>query len=95
VSAEFVDEATQPSQDLAPGYGFLWWLLGGRGGDTAPGQGEVESGGPQGYAALGLGNQVSAVFPERELVVTRMGDGGTDFGVAEIAEWAATVERED
>lgn len=94
ISAEYVAEATEPSQDLVPRYGFLWWLLGGEGGETAAGQGDTGSGGPVGYAALGLGDQVMAVYPDQGLVVTRMGDANNDFGVAEISEWVGTVERE-
>jgi CubicO group peptidase (beta-lactamase class C family) len=92
LSADFVAEATSPSQDLNPSYGFMWWLLGGRGGDTAAGQGDIASGGPEGFAALGLGDQVAAVFPDKGLVITRMGDAGNNFGVAQIAAWVHSVD---
>lgn len=92
VSAAFVEEAVEPSQELNPGYGLLWWLLGERDADTAPGQGGVSAAGADGFAALGLGDQVLAVFPDTGLVVTRLGPPGGDFGVAQIGEWAATLD---
>ncbi|QGG94814.1 serine hydrolase domain-containing protein [Actinomarinicola tropica] len=92
LSEAFVSEAVQPSQSLNPTYGFLWWLLGDVDASTAPGQGDVSGGGAEGYAALGLGNQVLAVFPDTGLVVTRLGPQGGDFGAAQIGDWAATVD---
>lgn len=92
VSESFVAEAVQPSQELEPTYGLLWWLLGVEDSATALGQGEVEGDAAEGFAALGLGNQVCAVFPDTGLVVTRLGGGDGSFGVAEIARWAATVD---
>lgn len=91
VSEDFVAEAVSPSQDLLPTYGYLWWLLGEADSETAPGQGEVSADSAQGFAAIGLGNQVVAVFPDSGLVVSRMGSGG-GFGAAQIAEWVATVD---
>lgn len=92
VSESFVEEAVEPSQDVNPEYGFLWWIIGEDGGETAPGQGDLPEAGPSGYAALGLGDQVLAVYPEDGLVVTRLGNANGGFGVAQITEWAATVE---
>lgn len=97
VSAEFVAEATRPSQELNQAYGLLWWLLGDADADTAVGQGGLVAEGAPGFAALGLGDQVVAVFPGSGLVVTRMGDDG-GFGVGQISTWAAglglpTAER--
>jgi CubicO group peptidase (beta-lactamase class C family) len=94
LSEEFVDEATAPSQDLNPSYGYLWWLLGSGDRATAAGQGSLGDG-AAGYAALGLGDQVMAVFPEDDIVVTRMGDAGGTFGAAEISEWVGTLELDE
>ncbi len=91
LSADYVAEAVRPSQDLVPSYGFLWWILGGADSETAPGQGDIESDGAAGYAAIGLGDQVTAIFPATGVVITRMGDARGGFGVAQIAAWAATV----
>jgi CubicO group peptidase (beta-lactamase class C family) len=77
VSSAWIAEATRSSTDLNPGYGFLWWLFGldDDAAPTAPGQGAVPPGN-DGYAALGLGGQVIAVIPGRDLVVTRLGAPG-------------------
>lgn len=69
VPAEWVAEATSPSQDLNPDYGLLWWLY-------PEGSIVVEAGldvPPAAYAALGLGGQIVLVVPEDGLVITRMG----------------------
>lgn len=91
VSASFVEEATQPSQDLNPTYGFLWWIIGQADGETAVGQGDVSAEGAAGFAAIGLGDQISAVFPDSGLVITRMGQGG-DFGAAQLSAWVAGID---
>jgi CubicO group peptidase (beta-lactamase class C family) len=91
VSRRWVREATTPSQDLNPDYGFLWWLDPG-GDEEGAGPGAGDDGGdappPAGsYAALGLQSQVVAVFPSSGIVVTRMGwpaEDGTNFGVDDI-----------
>lgn len=98
LSSEWVDEATHPSQDLNPNYGFLWWLFGdraGRGGGTTPRGGTVPPAEPGTgfYAALGLGNQIVAVFPDSGVVVTRIGTqrglgavaAGPQFSVSNVA----------
>ena len=112
LSSEWVDEATNVSQDLNPNYGFLWWLFGDRAGDfeTAGGEGQPSPGqGDDGglglYAALGLGNQVVAVFPEEGVVVTRIGtqlggplsqgEAGPQFGVGNIAAGIAEALGEE
>jgi CubicO group peptidase (beta-lactamase class C family) len=69
VSRGWVEKSVTPSQALNPGYGFLWWLDA-EGGDD--------------YAALGLDDQVVAVFPDEGLVVTRL--GGPGFGRGDIVE---------
>ena len=109
VSAEWVDEATNVSQDLNPNYGFLWWLFGDRAGDfeMAGGDGQPAPGADGGaplFAALGLGNQVVAVFPDSGVVVTRIGsqkqgaDGqpeGPQFGVGNISGGIAAALGEE
>lgn len=93
VSAEWVAEATSPSQELNPGYGFLWWLNTSGGTDTEVAGGESLPGGGAGqgdtYAALGLFNQIVGVFPDDEVVATRLGDDrgadGSAFGLGELA----------
>lgn len=72
LSSEWVDAATRPSQDLNPGYGFLWWL------NTVPGpDDESERMAPEAsadlFAAQGMFGQTILVDPESEVVVTRLG----------------------
>ena len=89
VSADFVAEATNPSQELNPGYGLLWWLFGDDTEalvETAPGQDPVPAGEPRAYAALGLGGQIIVVVPEHELVVTRLVSSQTPGSQANLAD---------
>jgi CubicO group peptidase (beta-lactamase class C family) len=69
VPAEYVQEATSPSQDVNPDYGFLWWLY--PEGSVVPDPGVANP--PAAFAALGLGGQLVVVVPEDGLVITRMG----------------------
>lgn len=91
ISSDYVAEATRPSQELNPGYGFLWWLgSGGGGGNTVSSQ--PASGGPVDdvYAAIGLFNQLIVVFPSAGVVVTRMGaekgPDGSGFSLGDVAD---------
>jgi CubicO group peptidase (beta-lactamase class C family) len=56
VSARWVEQSTERSQNLNPGYGLLWWLY-----DNPAGFGA------QGYLATNL-----YVFPKQELIIVRM-----------------------
>lgn len=82
VSAEYVAQATSPSQDLNTPYGFLWWLNedGRRQGLGTGGAGVVDDGtfnwpdAPEdAFAALGLGDQIALVVPSEDLVFVRLG----------------------
>jgi CubicO group peptidase (beta-lactamase class C family) len=78
LSSAWVEEATSPSQDLNTSYGFLWWLNGGGTVANPDGSGVREGGiAPHApddmYAALGLGNQIVAVFPSSGVVAVRLG----------------------
>ena len=79
VSEEWVDTATQSSQEISPGYGYWWWLSG----ETPtldstdfselPG-GSLHPFGPDdSFCAVGLGSQFIEVIPEHNMVVVRMG----------------------
>jgi CubicO group peptidase (beta-lactamase class C family) len=104
VPEEWVAEATTPSQEINPGYGFLWWLNhpGGRrdvtratgagedGGEGAAGQ--AADGAPEDmYWALGLGGQVISVDPGSETVVVRLGPGRVD---GPSAQWGPAQAAE-
>lgn len=78
VSAGYLRQATAPSQDLNPAYGFLWWE------NAKPGYGaeeavrgtadlRFEGSPPDTFAALGAGGQVVLVVPSLDLVVVRQG----------------------
>ena len=86
VSADYLREATHPSQDLNTVYGFLWWLnsdgrrvagLDGAG-DPVVDDGDVAwpDAPPDTYAAQGLGGQLAIVDPSEGLVITRLGPTG-------------------
>jgi CubicO group peptidase (beta-lactamase class C family) len=60
VPAGWLDEALSPSQELNPGYGYLWWLAGRPGADDL-------------VAALGARDQKLYVCPSRDFVVVRQG----------------------
>jgi CubicO group peptidase (beta-lactamase class C family) len=86
VSADYVREATSPSQDLNTVYGLLWWVNGDgrRLVDITGGSTQVVDDGSMfwpdapedAYAALGLGGQYVLVVPSENLVVTRLGGTG-------------------
>ncbi len=101
VSAAFVEEATgRPSTPLNAAYGYLWWLnrTGPQAGAAQATTAEQAAGAPDGqlvpgapeelFFALGLGDQIVAVFPEQDVVTVRLGParppGGTPgFTVAD------------
>lgn len=102
VPEAWVKEATTPSQTLNGSYGYLWWLnakAGGEGagqavGDTEAGRTDdrqqLAGGGPENaFFALGLGDQIIAVYPDEDIVVVRLAPvnvpkGAPSFGAAEI-----------
>jgi CubicO group peptidase (beta-lactamase class C family) len=71
VPEDWVAESTQPSQDVNPGYGYLWWLNhAGEEGDP------MVAAAPEGmYWALGAFGQVIQVDPDSDTVVVRFGEG--------------------
>ena len=56
VSARWIEQSTERSQNLNPGYGLLWWLY--------------EN--PAGFGAQGYLNTNLYVFPKQELIIVRM-----------------------
>jgi CubicO group peptidase (beta-lactamase class C family) len=74
---QFLHDASHPSQDLNPSYGYLWWLNGQpkvmRGRELI--QGPLISTAPSDLvAALGALQRKVYVAPSEKLVVTRIGD---------------------
>jgi CubicO group peptidase (beta-lactamase class C family) len=62
VSESWVAQSTIASQELAPDYGLLWWLI-----DD-----------PQGFSAQGYLDTDLYIFPERDLVIARMQSAPSD-----------------
>lgn len=84
----FLSEATHPSQNLNPSYGYLWWLNG-QSGFVLPGPnsslqpGPLMPDGPSDLvAALGAGDKKIYVVPSRGLVVARHGGPTGDPALA-------------
>ena len=95
VPSAWVEEATTPSQDLNPSYGYLWWLNtssdAGGSGDVATGAAtmprqQMVPGVPDDvFFALGLGNQIVSVVPSEDIVAVRLGGAKAEgFGQAEL-----------
>jgi CubicO group peptidase (beta-lactamase class C family) len=94
VSADYVREATRPSQDLNSTYGFLWWVnsdgprVAGLDGTSDPlvddGSWAWPDAPPDTYAAQGLGGQLSIVIPSEGLVVSRLGPSSSEGSTNEI-----------
>jgi CubicO group peptidase (beta-lactamase class C family) len=97
VEDDWFAQATSPSSELNHAYGFLWWL-------NRPGlvklpvvgerQGPLWKSAPEdSFAALGLGGQIVAVFPDEQLVVIRLasGRGGTVQSQENFVEEAARI----
>ncbi len=79
LSADYFSQMVQPSQDLNPSYGYLWWLNG-KASYMAPGvqhsfKGPLSPKAPTDmYCALGLNGQMINVVPSQNLVWVRMGN---------------------
>jgi CubicO group peptidase (beta-lactamase class C family) len=73
VSSDWVEEAVEPSQELRPAYGYLWWLNRGGTDGASPDLRPWPSAPPTAYAALGLFDQIVLVLPEQDMVVVRIG----------------------
>lgn len=93
----WIDEATQPSQKLNSAYGYMWWLntKGPRPGSADPTTGQTVPASPdaQGvkgapenvFWALGLGNQMIAIYPDTGVVAVRLGPANAPKGAPKFA----------
>jgi CubicO group peptidase (beta-lactamase class C family) len=107
VPEAWLEEATSPSQDLSPVYGYLWWLnVPGPVTDeaTRPSEGAEEQlpeaqmvdGAPEDmFWALGLGDQILQIHPATATVVVRLGPGRLtgDFGIDQTARVVTEAVR--
>ena len=99
--AGWIEQSTKPSQKLNAAYGFLWWLnrKGVQPGGVGPTSAEQEAGKPEGqlvpgaaenvFWALGLGDQIIAIYPDTGVVSVRLGPthaptGAPKFGTPEL-----------
>jgi CubicO group peptidase (beta-lactamase class C family) len=88
ISKPFFQQATTPSQDLNPAYGFLWWLNAAESSTPAAGILAVTprlkfTGAPRDLiAAMGAEGQNVLVVPSLDLVVVRQGEIPRDPALA-------------
>ena len=87
ISEDFLEEATNSSQDINLSYGYLWWLNG-KDSYGLP-QTQLKFNGPlvpnapvDMYSALGKNDQKIYVVPSKKLVIVRMGDAADDSNFA-------------
>jgi len=87
ISEQFLNEATNTSQNNNQAYGYLWWLNG-KNSFQLP-QSQVEFSGtliPNApsdmYCALGKNDQKLYIVPSKDLVIIRMGDAANDVNFA-------------
>ncbi|TXD84852.1 serine hydrolase [Subsaximicrobium wynnwilliamsii] len=91
VSGDFLNAATNSSQNINQAYGYLWWLNG-KSTYHLPQtqlefQGELIPNAPEDmYCALGKNDQKLYIVPSQKLVIVRMGDAGDteNFGLSDF-----------
>jgi CubicO group peptidase (beta-lactamase class C family) len=108
VPQAWVEEATgHSSQPLNAAYGYLWWLN--RKGKipsiVSPTSAEDEAGKPDGqmvpgapdnvFWALGLGNQMIAIFPDTGVVAVRLGPTSEPKGAPKFETKAITLGTQE
>lgn len=103
VPADWVREATSPSQKLNEAYGYLWWLNAkgnGMSAQQATTGGSVSTektrqmvpGAPEdAFFALGLGEQVISVLPSEGIVAVRLGPGRVPEGTPKFGPGVLTL----
>ncbi|ALJ06650.1 serine hydrolase [Pseudalgibacter alginicilyticus] len=87
VSENFLNEATNTSQEINKAYGYLWWLNGKPSYHLPQSQFEfndelIPNAPSDTYAALGKNDQKIYVIPSKELVIIRMGEAADDDNFA-------------
>ncbi len=89
-SIGYYNEMTNTSQPYNQAYGYLWWLNG-KGSFKLPGsnltfQGKICPPAPDGLLmALGKNDQKIYIWPERDIVIIRMGEDADGGGLVPIA----------
>lgn len=91
VNENYMNEATNTSQNINLAYGYLWWLNGKSSYHLPQSQLEITgklipSAPDDMFAALGKNDQKIYVVPSKKLVIIRMGDSadGTNFALSDF-----------
>jgi len=89
ISEDFLNEATNTSQDINKAYGYLWWLNGKSSYHLPQTQLEfpgtlIPNAPSDMFAALGKNDQKIYIVPSKKLVIVRMGDAadGENFALS-------------
>lgn len=87
ISEDFLDEATNTSQNINEAYGYLWWLNGKSTYHLPQTQyefsGKLIPNAPDDmYAALGKNDQKIYIVPSKKLVIVRMGEAADNESFA-------------
>ncbi len=87
VNQNFLDDATNTSQNINQAYGYLWWLNGKTSYHLPQSQFEfngtlIPSGPSDMYMALGKNDQKIYVIPSKRMVIIRMGDAADNVSPA-------------
>lgn len=81
IPENYLNDATNTSQNINLAYGYLWWLNGKQSYHLPPSQSQfngtlIPNAPSDMYAALGKNDQKIYVIPSKSLVIVRMGDAG-------------------
>lgn len=87
VSKNFLNEATNTSQQINKSYGYLWWLNGKSSYHLPQSQFEfqgslIKNTPTEMFAALGKNDQKIYIIPSKKLVIIRMGDAASSSNFA-------------
>ena len=87
VSKNFLNEATNTSQQINKSYGYLWWLNGKSSYHLPQSQFEfqgslIKNAPAEMFAALGKNDQKIYIIPSKKLVIIRMGDAASSSNFA-------------
>jgi CubicO group peptidase (beta-lactamase class C family) len=87
INANFVQNATQTSQNINKSYGYLWWLNGQSSFHLPQSQFEfqgslISAGANDMFMALGKNDQKIYIIPSKNMVVIRMGNAADEVNAA-------------
>ena len=87
INSDFVQNATQPSQNINKSYGYLWWINGESSFRLPQSQFEfqgslIPAGANDMFMALGKNDQKIYIIPSKKMVVIRMGNAADEVNAA-------------